>query len=132
MSRRAMVKPDWLDRLLIGWGLRSLNEGCNGWYSVNPMLKDAIPTARGSADLCDFGTQDYDDLDAAIRELPTHQLAAITRAYKPWAAPGIDRMMPALTSTWCERLKAAAVTLAAAMDRRATCCERAKNLHTTA
>lgn len=127
-----MVKPDWLDRLLIGWGLRSLNEGCNGWYSVNPMLKEAIPTARGSADLCDFGTQDYDDLDAAIRELPTHQLAAITRAYKPWAAPGIDRMMPALTSTWCERLKAAAVTLAAAMDRRATCCERAKNLHTTA
>lgn len=121
-----MVKPDWLDRLLIGWGLRSLNEGCNGWYSVNPMLKEAIPTARGSADLCDFGTQDYDDLDAAIRELPTHQLAAITRAYKPWAAPGIDRMMPALTSTWCERLKAAAVTLAAAMDRRATCCERAK------
>ena len=113
-----MVKPDWLDRLLIGWGLRSLNEGSNGWYSVNPMLKDAIPTARGSADLCDFGTQDYDDLDAAIRELPTHQLAAITRAYKPWAAPGIDRMMPALTSTWCERLKAAAVTLAAAMDRR--------------
>ena len=113
-----MVKPDWLDRLLIGWGLRSLNEGCNGWYSVNPMLKDAIPTARGSADLCDFGTKDYEDLDAAIRELPTHQLAAITRAYKPWAAPGIDRMMPALTSTWCERLKAAAVTLAAAMDRR--------------
>ena len=127
-----MVKPDWLDRLLIGWGLRSLNEGSNGWYSVNPMLKDAIPTARGSADLCDFGTQDYEDLDAAIRELPTHQLAAITRAYKPWAAPGIDRMMPALTSTWCERLKAAAVTLAAAMDRRATCCERAKNLNTTA
>ena len=127
-----MVKPDWLDRLRIGWGLRSLNEGCNGWYSVNPMLKDAIPTARGSADLCDFGTQDYEDLDAAIRELPTHQLAAITRAYKPWAAPGIDKMMPALTSTWCERLKAAAVTLAAAMDRRATCCERAKNLHTAA
>ena len=127
-----MVKPDWLDRLLIGWGLRSLNEGSNGWYSVNPMLKDAIPTARGSADLCDFGAQDYDDLDAAIQALPTHQLAAITRAYKPWAAPGIDRMMPALTSTWCERLKAAAVTLAAAMDRRATCCERAKNLHTTA
>ena len=115
-----MVKPDWLDRLLIGWGLRSLNEGSNGWYSVNPMLKDAIPTARGSADLCDFGAQDYYDLDAAIRELPTHQLAAITRAYKPWAAPGIDRMMPALTSTWCERLKAAALTLAAAMDRRAT------------
>lgn len=127
-----MVKPDWLDRLLIGWGLRSLNEGSNGWYSVNPMLKDAIPTARGPADPFDFGMKDYDDLDAAIRELPTHQLAAITRAYKPWAAPGIDRMMPALTSTWCERLKAAAVTLAAAMDRRATCCERAKNLNTTA
>ena len=117
MPRRAIVKPDWLDRLLIGWGLRSLND-CNGWYSVNPMLKDAIPTARGPADPFDFGAKDFDDLDAAIQALPTHQLAAITRAYKPWAAPGIDRMMPALTSTWCERLKAAALTLAAAMDRR--------------
>ena len=119
MPRRAIVKPDWLDRLLIGWGLRSLNDGCNGWYSVCPMLKEAIPTAKGPSDPFDFGAKDFDDLDAAIQALPAHQLAAITRAYKPWAAPGIDRMMPALTSTWCERLKAAALTLAAAMDRRA-------------
>lgn len=118
MARRATVKPEWLDRLLVGWGLRSLNEGGNGWYSVNPMLKESIPTARGPADPFDFGTKDFDDLDAAIQALPPHQLAAITRAYKPWTAPGIDALQPAPTSTWCERLKAAALTLAAAMDRR--------------
>lgn len=118
MARRATVKPEWLDRLLVGWGLKSLNEGCNGWYSVNPMLKEAIPIAKGPGDVFDFGSEDYRALDAAIQALPAHQLAAITRAYKPWTAHSIDALQPALTSTWCERLKAAALTLAAAMDRR--------------
>lgn len=120
MSRRATVKPDWLDRLLVGWGLKSLNTE-NGWYKVNPMLKEAIPIARGPSDPFDFGGEDYRALDAAIQALPPHQLAAITRAYKPWTAASIDAHSPALTSTWCERLKAAALTLAAAINRRGEC-----------
>lgn len=118
MSRRATVNPDWLDRLLVRWGLRSLDDDGGGWPSVCPMLRDGIPTGRaGSADPFNFGSEDFEALERAIQALPEPQRLAITRAYKPWTAPSIDALMPALTDTWLKRLKAAALTLAAAMAR---------------
>lgn len=118
MSRRATVQPPWLDRLLIGWGLRSLHTHGKGWYSVNPMLKDGIPTGRPPAEPFEMGSEDYAELDAAINALPDVQRAAITRAYKPWTAASIDVVGGVDVSTWCRRLQAAAVTLAAAMQRK--------------
>ncbi len=116
MSKRATVQPPWLDRLLIGWGLKSLHSQ-RGWYSVNPMLKDRIPTGRPPSEPFELGSEDYAALDAAINALPVVQRDAVTRAYKPWTAANIDALSPAPISTWCERLKAAARTLALAMQR---------------
>jgi hypothetical protein len=64
-----------------------------------------------------LGGEDYAALDAAICALPDVQRAAIIRAYKPWTAPSIDALGFVPTSTWCMRLKAAAQTLAIAMQR---------------
>jgi len=117
MSRRASVKPDWLDRMLVGWGLKSLHQHGNGWYRINPMLKDGIPTGRPPGELFELGGEDYKALEVAIHALPDVQRAAITRAYKPWTAHSIDALSAVDTSTWCRRLQAAALTLAAAMQR---------------
>ena len=124
MSRRATVSPPWLDRLLVGWGLRSLHQHGSGWYRVNPMLKDGIPTGRAPSEPFEMGAEDYAALDRAIAALPDHQRAAITRAYRPWTAASIDAISPAPTSTWSDRLKAASFTLAEAMRR-----DDSKNLH---
>jgi hypothetical protein len=118
MSKRATVQPPWLDRLLIGWGLKSLHQHGKGWYSINPSLKDGIATGRPPAEPFELGGEDYAALDAAICALPDVQRAAIIRAYKPWTAPSIDALGFVPTSTWCMRLKAAAQTLAIAMQRK--------------
>ena len=107
MSRRATVKPDWLDHALITWGLRSLNKHA-GWYSINPMLKDGIRTGRPPPEPYEMGADDHRQLEQCIADLTSVQRDAITRAYKPWTARAIDELRPASTSTWCERLKAAA------------------------
>lgn len=117
MSRRAIVHPPWLDRMLIGWGLKSLHLHGNGWYSINPMLKDGIPTGRPPGELFELGSEDYRALDEAINALPAVQRDAITRAYKPWTAAALDAVYLCGTSTWCERLKAAALTLQTVMRR---------------
>ena len=117
MSKRATVQPPWLDRLLIGWGLRSLHQHGKGWYSVNPSLKSGIPSGRAPSEPFELGSEDYKALDAAINALPDVQRAAITRAYKPWTAASIDIVGGVDVSTWCRRLQAAAQTLAIAMQR---------------
>lgn len=117
MSKRATVSPSWLDRMLVSWGLRSLHQHGGGWYSVNPMLKDGIPTGRAPAEPFELGTLDFEALGRAIDALPDLQRAAITRAYRPWTAASIDAISPAPTSTWCDRLKAASFTLHEAMRR---------------
>jgi hypothetical protein len=117
MSKRATVQPPWLDRLLIGWGLRSLHQHGKGWYSISPSLKSGIPSGKPPGELFELGGEDYAELDAAIRALPDVQKLAITRAYKPWTAADIDARAFAPTSTWCDRLKAAALQLAVAMQR---------------
>jgi len=121
MSKRATVQPPWLDRMLIGWGLKSLHQHGRGWYSVNPMLKDGIPTGRPPSEPFELGSEDYAALDQAIKALPDVQRAAITRAYKPWTAYSFDMVCPTSTSTWCDRLKAAAVTLKIAMNQKKVC-----------
>ena len=112
------MQPPWLDRLLIGWGLRSLHTSGSGWYSVNPMLKDGIATGRAPGELFELGGEDYAALERAIMDLPEPQKVAITRAYTPWTAASIDALCGVSTSTWCRRLEAAAVTLALAMQRK--------------
>lgn len=118
MSKRATVNPSWLDRMLVGWGLRSLHTHGSGWPKVSPMLRDGIPTGRPPSEPFEMGGEDYRALDAAIEALPMVQRVAITRAYKPWTAPGIDALGFVPTSTWCDRLHTAALTLKTAMQRK--------------
>lgn len=118
MSRRAIVNPSWLDRLLVGWGLRSLHLHGTGWYGLCPMLRDGIPTSRPPGELYELGGEDYAALDHAINALPLVQRAAVSRAYKPWMAASIEQVELASKQTWCERLKSAALTLELAMRRK--------------
>lgn len=120
MSRRATVKPDWLDRMLISWGLKSLHTQGSGWYSVNPMLKDGIPSGKAPSGPYEYGAEDFRELEACIDLLTPAQKLAVTRAYKPWSAAAIDDLHPASVSTWCERLKAAARVIEAKMRREVT------------
>jgi hypothetical protein len=117
MPRRSTVKPDWLDRMLIGWGCKSLHTQGRGWYSINPMLKDGIPTGRAPSEPYELGAEDFRELDRCIEALSDLHKLAITRAYKPWSARAIDEQFPCGSSTWSERLKAAASILELKMRR---------------
>ena len=117
MSRRATVQPDWLDRMLIQWGLSTLRAQ-RGWYSVNPMLKAGIPRPTVAPDLWDITPGDYRELEAHIRALEEQHQAAILRAYRPWTARTIEELHPAATAgAWHRWLHAAAQRLVAQMGK---------------
>lgn len=117
MSRRAAVSPPWLDRLLVGWGLRSLREQGSGWYRVNPMLRDGIPSGHLPTEPFELGGEDYRAVADAVGALAAAQRSAVVRAYKPWAAASIDALEPLSRQTWCDRLKAAASVLEGKLRR---------------
>jgi len=118
MSRRATVRPDWLDSMLVAWGLSTL-KAQRGWYSVNPMLRAGIPRPTPTPDLWDITSSDYRQLEAHIRSLEQHHQAAVIRAYRPWTARTIEELHPDATAgCWFRWLHGAAERLAAAMDRR--------------
>jgi hypothetical protein len=89
MSRRIRVKPAWLDDLLSGWGRKS--DRHQGWYSINPMLRDGIPTRTNALEVTGYIHMDYADLESAIGELEPKLRLAIVAAYKPWYAKVIKR-----------------------------------------
>ena len=107
MSRRSVVEPVWLDRMLQGWGTSSLKS--KGWYAVNPMLKDGIPVSARSYEPTGLCLMDYTQLEEALETLDLKHRCAITRAYKPWTAKAMEAEWPATsTMTWCNWLHAAA------------------------
>jgi hypothetical protein len=114
MSKRATVKPDWLDAMLVGWGLHSIKQ--RGWPSINPMLQSGIPSGARSVEPLGVSLDDYRELEQAIDALPLNHKCAITRAYKPWTAHAMEDEWPATSQqTWCNWLKAAALTISGAM-----------------
>ena len=116
MSKRATVNPRWLDCMLIGWGLASIRS--SGWYTINPMLQDGIPTGFRSREPTGLCVEDYRDLEAAIDALPLNHRCAVTRAYKPWTAQQIEQEWPARhPEVWRRWLTAAAQAIVAHMNR---------------
>ena len=82
MSKRVVVKPEWLDDLLRSWGRKS--DRMQGWYSISPMLADGIPQQTNPLDVGGYISVDYSDLELAIGELEFTYRLLIVSAFKPW------------------------------------------------
>jgi hypothetical protein len=117
MSRRATVEPAWLDAMLVAWGRASLFR--TGWYGINPMLKDGIPTKAESFEPIGLTHLDYRDLEKAIDGLGEKHKMAVIRAYKPWTARAMEleaAVYGANDRVWRHWLDEAAGLLLRAMD----------------
>lgn len=117
MSRRATVKPEWLDHMLVSWG-KELNRS-RGWYTVTPMLRDGIPMPAQSMEPTGLCRQDWRQLELAIEQMERWHQAAVIRAYRPWVAETLEREYPVPAKQWFLWLHEAAADLCLRMERMA-------------
>ena len=111
MSKRAIVKPDWLDRMLCRWGVQRVAN--LGYAGVSPMFKERTGQSAQALDPTGYSREDFRELEAAIDLLPPQQQAAVIRAYRPWTAPTMEDKFPCTSpTTWHRWLTSAAATLA--------------------
>ena len=105
MSRRARVKSDWLDSMLLRWA--SHEHRASGYRAICPMLQSGIPTGKRSSEPTGVTAEDWRDLETAINSLEAHLQAAIIRSYRQWTAKTIESLWPDLApwqwSRWLER-----------------------------
>ena len=122
MARPPTLGPSWLVGLLTQWGRRELAEmtGGLGYYRINPMLKDGIPTRARSFEPTGYSTIDFADLERAVAALPKGQCLAVIRYAKPWKAQAIDLEFPIVQRKWLEHLKEGLVALALRLDAEKT------------
>jgi len=123
MSRRTLVQPRWLDCLLWNWAIRSLKveSGSIGYYTINPMLKEGIPTQATSYEPTGFNADDFEATTKAIDALPDNFRLVILRAYKPWAARAMEAELDVYgvsERTWQRWTHEAAVILERALMRK--------------
>lgn len=111
--RQAKVTPDWLDKMLQGWGKASIRQ--RGWYTKSPMLSDGMKSTPGSREPIGLVKEDWSDLQRAIDTLNQEYLAAINRTYKPWLAKEIDAVWNSTPVTWHRRLQTAAMRIVVEM-----------------
>jgi hypothetical protein len=88
MSRRATVKPDWLDSMLVSWGMVRVREAL-GFPSESFMFKERVPSPARSYEPTGYCGQDFRDLEAAMELLGTQHKYAILHCYKPWTAQDV-------------------------------------------
>ena len=116
MSRRARVKADWLDSMLLRWA--SHDHRTAGYPSICPMLQSGIPSGKRSSEPTGVTSEDWTDLDAAINGLEPWLQAAIIRSYRQWTAKTIDSLWPDLAAwQWSRWLEKAGEQLAEKMAR---------------
>lgn len=122
MTRRATVDPVWLDRLLVGWGMRAVREAL-GFPPISPMFKERIQQKAESYEPTGYCWQDYTDLETAIDGLDMKYRLVLTRCYKPWTAKAmeaeLDSFYGVTDRTWRNWLHEAASILAAKLARKA-------------
>jgi hypothetical protein len=122
MPREAKLGPDWLTSLLVCWGRQRLDEASKGkgFYTINPMLKDGIPTPARSYEPTGFSWQDYSDLEKAVGGLETLQQLAVARYCMPWRIAMIDAEHDYMTTRrWLVLLRESLALLDLALSRKA-------------
>jgi hypothetical protein len=120
MSKRAAVKPEWLDAILLSWG-RARVPGVLGFPSESFMFKERVPTPARSYEPTGFCAIDYSELEAAIQRLDRKHQLVLVRCYKPWTSLVIeDELRKYYTvgeRTWCNWLHEAASLVSTDMLR---------------
>lgn len=121
MSKRATVKPEWLDAMLVAWGMAGVRQAL-GFAAISPMFRERIPTPARSYEPTGFCGQDWRDLEAAIEALDDKHQLVLIRAYKPWAARDVESILAERYQvgerTWRNWLHEAADQLSASMTRK--------------
>ena len=120
MSKRTVIKPHWLDRLLWQWAHRTTDENGLGFYSVNPMLKAGIPMPARAYEPMGYNAEDFEATTLAVSELPHHYRLVILRAYKPWAAKALEQELGSFSQserTWQRWVHEAAELLHSRLKR---------------
>lgn len=122
MSRPAQLGPAWLIGLLLAWSRRETCASGLGYYRVNPMLRDGIPTPARSYEPMGYGGADIEAIGSAVGALPLMRRVAVMRYCRPWMIPAIDAEMGRTlsTDTWLYHLRAALDELASEIDAKAT------------
>jgi hypothetical protein len=127
MPRKPELEPRWLVGLLHQWAMRELYGSTKGlgYYSVNPMLKDGIPTQARSYEPTGYSHEDFRELEAAMKEMAQAEeykmeVLAVLRFAKPWKAADIDQANPRETRLWLRDLKNGLATIDAKMRRLTT------------
>jgi hypothetical protein len=96
-----------------------------GYYSVNPMLKDGIPTPARSYEPTGYSHEDFRELEAAMTGMAQaeeykYEILAVLRYVKPWKAKAIDEEHQRETRLWLRDLKNGLATIDAKMRRLTT------------
>lgn len=122
MPRKPELEPRWLVGLLHQWAMRELYGSTKGlgYYSVNPMLKDGIPTQARSYEPTGYSHGDFRELEHAMKEMAEaprlkFELLAVVRYVKPWKAKDIDAEWPRETRHWLKDLRNGLATIDAKM-----------------
>ena len=122
MSRQAQLGPAWLIGLLLAWSRRETRDSGLGYYRINPMLRDGIPTPARSYEPTGYGGAEVEAVGRAVAGLRLMRRVAIMRYCRPWMIPAIDAELGRELSTdaWLYHLRAALEELAAEIDAKAT------------
>lgn len=127
MPRKPELEPRWLVGLLHQWAMRELYGSTKGlgYYSVNPMLKDGIPTPARSYEPTGYSHEDFRELEAAMTDMARDEtykfeILAVLRFAKPWKAVDIDKEHQRETRFWLRDLKNGLATIDAKMRRLTT------------
>lgn len=119
MSREAQLGPAWLIGLLVAWNRRETRDSGLGYYRVNPMLRDGIPTPARSYEPMGYGGAEIDAVGRAVASLRLMRRVAVMRYCRPWMIPAIDAEFesPLSTDAWLYHLRAALTELECEMSR---------------
>lgn len=90
MSREAQLGPAWLIGLLVAWNRRETRDSGLGYYRVNPMLRDGIPTPARSYEPTGYGGAEIEAVGREVGKLDELHRAAVLRYCRPWMARAID------------------------------------------
>lgn len=119
MSREAQLGPAWLIGLLVAWNRRETRDSGLGYYRVNPMLRDGIPTPARSYEPMGYGGAEIDAVGRAVAELELMRRVAVMRYCRPWMIPAINAEFdePPSTDKWLKYLRDALAELDGKLSR---------------